>query len=79
MDYLSLSCPSPTALPYQSEEEDNGLHLLGMAATKLLSTDHLEEVEVEGVVERTQYDEMLLIYVLQNYERYSNGTLLERM
>ena len=48
--------PSPTSFPYQSDEEEN-LHadavegLLGIATTDLISTDRLEEVEVERFVD----------------------------
>ncbi len=43
-----ITCPSPTALPYQSDKEDIDLHLLGVAFTELLSAAHIEEVEDEG-------------------------------
>jgi hypothetical protein len=49
--------PSPTSSPYQSDKEEN-LHadalegLLGIATTDLISTDRLEEVEVERSVDK---------------------------
>ncbi len=48
-----ITHPSPTASPYQSDKEGNDAAdavegLLGMAATRLLSTDTLEEDGVEG-------------------------------
>ncbi len=50
-----ITRPSPTTSPYQSDkdEDSNDLHLLGMvaAATKLLSTEHLEEDGVEGGID----------------------------
>ncbi len=52
-----ITPPSPSASPYQSDEENNDAGddvegLLGMAATGLLSSDTLEGNGVEGGVDK---------------------------
>jgi hypothetical protein len=52
-----IGWPSPTSSPHQSDEEENYdadavERLLGIANTDLISMDHLEEIEDEGVFTR---------------------------